>query len=308
MIEKTDLPPHPIFSIIIPTFKREILLQKTLDSFYQNPLIGEVIVVNDDPDSDLTLQIEKVVVVNPKTKLGESGAINLGWTLARFQYVMVVSDDDPQESQLFQRTFETIAANPNYLVYYPNSREISENRIIRCSIARPFSNDSFYGLIRCPCLAGVTIDSFLAKELGFGEIRDSGIVFPSDLIQWFELSIYGKFMPVNTAYANWWRHEAQMTTYLSNLNSSKDYFLNVSRWFSIHQECIQKTTSWAILFRSLQILSSSLLTRAGAMLAIDQLLSTLKVMRDMKFNYLQIFVSLIIMINGLIDLKGNHDS
>jgi glycosyltransferase involved in cell wall biosynthesis len=299
---------NPLFSVIVPTFKRPDQLICTLESFYNSPFIGEILVINDDPSSPVTVRMSKVSVHNPAEKLGEAGAINFGWELAKLPYVIVISDDDPQTVELFEEIAKVILNQPGGLVYYPNSIERNSKAIIKTSKAKEFSKVDFYGLLRCPCLAGVAINKNLLISLGIDSIRNSQIKFPTDLIQWLELSMLGGFIPVKKGFAFWWRHEDQMTINLGVFNRSIDYFENVTHWFRSNPSAMQQSTLWAIYFRSMQLQGKMLLTKQGFKIALKNFAETYRIYRIEGRKIRQILTDLCLVVIEFPKLKLNNEA
>jgi glycosyltransferase involved in cell wall biosynthesis len=298
----------PLFSVIVPTFKRPDQLICTLESFHNSPFIGEVLVINDDSSSPISVKMNKVSVHNPAEKLGEAGAINFGWELAKLPYVIVISDDDPQTLELFDEIAKVILNQPGSLVYFPNSIERNSKAIIKTSKAREFSKVDFYGLLRCPCLAGVAINRNLLISLGIDSIRNSQINFPTDLIQWLELSMLGGFVPVKKGFAFWWRHEDQMTTNLGVFNSSIDYFANVTHWFRSNPSAMQQSTLWAVYFRSMQLQGRNLLTKQGFKIGFKNFVQTYITYRIEGRKRTQILVALCLVVIEFLKLKLNNEA
>ena len=298
---------EPIFTILIPTFQRDELLIQTINSLRFSPHIGEIIVINDDPSRSLVLKIEKVIVYNPEVNSGESGAINLGWSKASFPYVIVISDDDPQPVNLFEEIATVIESNQNSLVFYPNSNECSSEGIIRTTKASEFSAHNFYGLLRCPCLAGVAINRKLLEALKITDIRQAKIDFPSDLIQWLELSKFGTFIPVPKGFSNWWRHDDQMTRNLGEFRRAKLFFDHVTTWFRDNPRFIQDSTFWAIFLRSTQLLSLNIFTFKGLKFLRTCFIETYSIYLNQKFRHTKIIYLLALTVFKFTILKLQHD-
>jgi glycosyltransferase involved in cell wall biosynthesis len=298
---------EPIFTIVIPTFQRDELLLQTINSLRFSPHIGEIIIINDDPSRSLVLKIEKVIAYNPGVNLGESGAINLGWSKASFPYVIVISDDDPQPANLFEEIAKVIESNQNSLVFYPNLIECNSEGIIRTTKVSKFSAHDFYGLLRCPCLAGVAINRKLLEALKITDIRRTKIDFPSDLIQWLELSKFGTFIPVPLGFSNWWRHEHQMTRNLGEFKRAKLFFDHVTTWFRDNPRFIQDSTFWAIFLRSMQLLGLDIFTFKGLKLLRTCFTETYSTYLIQKIRHTKIIYLLALTVLKFTILKLQHD-
>jgi len=87
-----------IVSVIIPTYKREERLKKAVKSVmnqtYENI---EIIVVNDDPESDINSILKErqnLKLINHDINKGGGGARNTGIKNARGKYIAFLDDDD----------------------------------------------------------------------------------------------------------------------------------------------------------------------------------------------------------------------
>lgn len=90
----------PLVSVIIPTLKRPVLLQRALSSVFRQTLLDlEVVVVVDGPDPDTIAVLETItdsrlsVIANPRS-LTAAGARNIGVDHARGEWIAFLDDDD----------------------------------------------------------------------------------------------------------------------------------------------------------------------------------------------------------------------
>ncbi len=94
---------EPFVSVVIPTYRRPLLLEKCLRALRQQSLSAdryEVIVVSDGPDEatkaaidSLCLQPMQVRFVSLEAKKGPAGARNAGWQHARAGLIAFTDDD-----------------------------------------------------------------------------------------------------------------------------------------------------------------------------------------------------------------------
>jgi len=91
----------PLFSVVIATYNRNSLIIPTLESVCRQTLKDfEVLVVSDGPyDSELLDTVKQFddrfsVHALPKRSRSQSGPNNLGWSLARGQYIAYLGHDD----------------------------------------------------------------------------------------------------------------------------------------------------------------------------------------------------------------------
>src|SRR5947209_8581316 len=89
----------PYFSVVIPTYNREKLIQNTLNSVLNQKYQSFEIIVIDDGGQDNTEQLIKNIddpkISYYKKENGERGAArNYGWQLAKGSYVTFLDSDD----------------------------------------------------------------------------------------------------------------------------------------------------------------------------------------------------------------------
>lgn len=89
---------NPLVTIVIPTYKRLKQLARAINSVYNQTYNNiEIIIVNDDPNSDIERFIDlkkNVEVINHKQNQGPSGARNSGIYKAKGKYIAFLDDDD----------------------------------------------------------------------------------------------------------------------------------------------------------------------------------------------------------------------
>jgi glycosyltransferase involved in cell wall biosynthesis len=88
----------PLLSIVIPSFNRAALLQKALASVGAQDLSDSEVIVVDDGSTDETETIVRScqfkIHFERQTRKGPGAARNLGWTLARGDYIAFLDSDD----------------------------------------------------------------------------------------------------------------------------------------------------------------------------------------------------------------------
>jgi GT2 family glycosyltransferase len=87
---------YPV-SIILPVYKNYSVFYKSLGNNIKYFNGCEVIIMNDDPQENITLQVKKVlptaVVINNKENLGFSGNVNRGIKKATRDFVFIINSD-----------------------------------------------------------------------------------------------------------------------------------------------------------------------------------------------------------------------
>ena len=133
-------------SIIIPVYKVEKYIRKTLESILSQQYddnVVEVIVVNDGtPDNSMTIvnefkvRINNLIVVNQDNK-GLSGARNTGLAKARGKYVWFVDSDDWLHEGALHSVLNSISNESND-IYCFKIREFDEDGKILCDKYSPY--------------------------------------------------------------------------------------------------------------------------------------------------------------------------
>lgn len=111
-----------LFSILVTTFDREVLLAQCLasctsQSFASNEF--EIIVCNDNPSRTLSGSQFGASLINHSRTIGEINSINEMITLARGQFVIVLADDDLIHPQCLEILSKVVKRFPNSVAYYP---------------------------------------------------------------------------------------------------------------------------------------------------------------------------------------------
>lgn len=124
----------PKLSVIIPTFKRPILLQKAVKSVQEQDFKDLEIIISDDNSNDETVELVKKMqeedsrikyVLNTKYKQGPNGNKNNGLDHANGEFVSFLDDDD----ELLPGALSELLSKQNYSHILGNCL-IEENGIL----------------------------------------------------------------------------------------------------------------------------------------------------------------------------------
>lgn len=86
--------PRPgMFSVVIPTLQQSPHLHELISTYCDDPLVCEVVVVNNAAPAPLEIEHPKLVVVDPGTNIYVNPAWNLGVQRARGEYLVISNDD-----------------------------------------------------------------------------------------------------------------------------------------------------------------------------------------------------------------------
>lgn len=106
----------PIFSIITPTYNREALLKRALQSVIKQDFLNyEVIIVNDNStekyDDNFFINTDKVCYIKNIENVGQAEARNIAVRMAQGEYLVFLDDDDELGLSFLKNTYEFYNVN-----------------------------------------------------------------------------------------------------------------------------------------------------------------------------------------------------
>jgi glycosyltransferase involved in cell wall biosynthesis len=233
-------------SVIVPTYNRADYLAETLTAILSQQDQELELIVVDDFSSDNSRNLltsfkkehPKIVLVFLEENLGESNAVNVGWSLATKQFISIVnSDDPPHKSWLLDMTKE-IEGNLGFGFYYPNREVIDENgRILRKEVLKDWSTKILFENLVPVASAGLIIDRE-SLPASF-EPRDVNVVFPSDLIQMFRLGLLTRGFRVKSAWGTWRQHSESISGSQSSMMLAQHFESSVGKWLNENEQAIR---------------------------------------------------------------------
>ena len=230
-------------SVIVPTYNRADYLAETLNAILSQQYQDLELIVVDDFSSDDSRNLlnsfkekhPEIVLVFLKENLGESNAVNVGWSLATKQFISIVNSDDPPHKSWLLDMTTAIEENPGFGFYYPNRLVINENgHILREEILKEWSTKVLYENLVPIASAGLIIDRNSLPE-NF-EPRDSRIDFPSDLIQMFRIGLLTKGYKVDHAWGIWREHSRSASGSSNVRKKANDFEESVVHWISQNEK------------------------------------------------------------------------
>ena len=260
----------PLVSLIVPTYNRSEFILETIDSLVMQTYSNIEILIVDDASTDSTIEIldnyishdSKISLIQRETNGGESAAVNTGWRKSKGNYVSIISSDDPQDSTWLEKMVELAESNPQHQFYYPNLRILDESgAIVQNLTLFSWSRPLIFQKLICIASAGTLIrKSNLPKDF---LPRDEKIVYPSDLIQFLELSKVGSGLKADKVFGHWRRHNNSLTFNTDQVIRGIEFHKNVSKW-------IEKN-KFEVYSNSLQIANAKLnLTIQTLLMIIEQ--------------------------------------
>lgn len=238
--EKFDL------GVVVPTYNHGKFLKATLVSLLGQSYADLKIVVVDDFSSDNTQEILREFLNNPRisvirntSNLGESEAVNIGWSALQTQFVAIVSADDPQNLNWADGMFAAIKNFPDFIGYYPNLQIINDQgSLIKSIELRDWHTKTAIERLICIASAG-TIYNRNTLPPDFVP-RNNDVKYPSDLIQILNVAQYGDLKKVANVYGVWRESLDGMTATLGGINKAEELHKAIKLWLA--QKSISRLT------------------------------------------------------------------
>jgi glycosyltransferase involved in cell wall biosynthesis len=224
--------------VVVPTYNHGKFLKATLLSLLGQSFTSLKIVVVDDFSTDNTQEILKEFLTEPRisvirnaSNLGESEAVNVGWSALQTQFVAIISSDDPQNLNWAEGMFSTIKQFPNFVGYYPNLQIINDQGShIKNVELRDWDTKTAIEKLICIASAG-TIYNRHFLPLGFVP-RNKDVKYPSDLIQILNISQFGDLKKVVDVYGVWRENQYGMTATLGSINKAEELHKAIKSWLA----------------------------------------------------------------------------
>jgi len=189
----------PLVSVIIPTYKRPELVgravQSVLDQTYENI---EIIVVNDDPEIDLShigeLGDNIKLIIHEENK-GACEARNTGISAAKGEYIGLLDDDDKYKPEKTEKQILQFRELENdYGMVYSGVEEVENGAVVNTKIrsGRRFLSRKREGQVYRELLRGnmIPAPTVLVKKECFDDVGMFDPQFDSsqDLDMWLRIS------------------------------------------------------------------------------------------------------------------------
>jgi glycosyltransferase involved in cell wall biosynthesis len=238
-----------LLTIITAVYNGEDYIKETIDSVLENALNVdfEYLVINDG-SIDKTREIiesfgSKIKVIN-KENSGESATLTMGFEIARGEFILVVSADDPLFTpRIFENVFEKFDEEEDIVAIYPDWRMIDENgSLIKTIKVNEFSDELLVG--RCQTLPGpgTIFRAETAREIGG---RRSKWKFVGDYDFWLRLSRKGKIRHRSEVLAQWRFHADSTSINLRGPEMARER-IEVIEEFLEHNEVPKKISRMAL--------------------------------------------------------------
>lgn len=217
---------NPKLSVITPVFNGEEYIAETIDSVLnaETKTFFEYIVI-DDGSTDQTKKILDQFSGRIKTftfeNSGESTSVNRGLEIAKGDYVLIVSADDPIfKGELFDAATQILDFNQDIVAVYPDWRVIDEfGKVKREIIVEDFSREILVGKNRTLPGPGAIFRRTTALEIGG---RRAKWKYVGDYDFWLRLSNHGDFQRIPGVLAQWREHQSSTSVAQKNARMAKE--------------------------------------------------------------------------------------
>lgn len=212
-------------SIILPVYNGEDYLSETLESILDKTSgIKSEIIVIDDGSTDSTSRIcstfgDKIITIQ-QTNQGEFAATNNGLQIAKGEYVLVVSHDDPMlSSSLLPIATKLLQSHPEIVCVYPDWQIIGpQGQILKTKKVEEYSEEELIGKFNCLPGPGAVFRRKEALKIG-GRRKWK---FVSDYDFWLRLSRLGEFKRIPGIHAQWRSHQNSTTVSMKNFDMAEE--------------------------------------------------------------------------------------
>jgi len=214
-----------LISVILPVYNGENYLSETIDSILMNTNSFECeVVVVDDGSMDSTAKIcasyGTRITYSKQDNQGEFSATNNGLQLAKGEYILVVSHDDPMLSPfLIPKATDILNKYPEVVCVYPDWQIIdSKGLVIETKIVKEYSELELIGKFNCLPGPGAVFRKNEALDIG-GRRKWK---YVSDYDFWLRLSRRGKFIRIPGVLAQWRSHKNSTTVSMKSFEMAQE--------------------------------------------------------------------------------------
>jgi glycosyltransferase involved in cell wall biosynthesis len=213
-------------TIITPVFNGERYLDETIKSVLATTkdIDFEYFVIDDgstDSTAAIAAEYGDAIRYIYKKNGGQPSAVNLGISLAKGKYGIIVNSDDPLLSgELFTESLKIFQNIAQCVVTYPDWQIIdSEGKALREIKQKDYSLDEMVGNYNCLVGPGGIFRLSVAKEIGGW---DESYRFVPDFDFWLRLSDYGDFVRIPKNLAQWRTHRESISVGSRGLEMSRE--------------------------------------------------------------------------------------
>jgi glycosyltransferase involved in cell wall biosynthesis len=213
-------------TIITPVFNGEDYIKSTIKSVLEciGGLSVEYLIINDgstDSTSDILKEFINEIRLIIQSNMGESATVTKGFNIAKGEYVMVLSADDPLfTKEIFNNVFDLFSENTNLVAVYPDWNLIDQHgKILKTIVVPDYSDELLIGRFRTLPGPGVIIRRTAALKIGG---RRSKWVYVGDYDFWLRLSRIGEIRHRPQVLAQWREHPNSTSVKKKNFDMARE--------------------------------------------------------------------------------------
>lgn len=229
-------------SIIIPYYKSEKFIKKTISSIINQTYKKWEIIIIDDENSNVSFKVlnafknKKIRVYSNKKNIGVAKSRNIGITKAKGNLICFIDSDDYwHKNKLLEQIYQM--KKNNYDISYTSYIAFEDtNTVVYRVLAKNILNHSKLIKSNPICCSSVVIKKKILRDIKFPNIKTK-----EDYALWLKLSRKNKFYPIKK---NLTFHRLRKNS-LSSLHLNKLYnafliyykFLNFNIIYSFYSVC-----------------------------------------------------------------------
>jgi glycosyltransferase involved in cell wall biosynthesis len=213
-------------TIITPVFNGEEYIRSTIKSVLEciDGLSAEYLIINDgstDNTSEILKEFTNEIRLINQSNMGESATVTKGFNIAKGEYVMVLSADDPLfTKEIFNNVFDLFSENTNLVAVYPDWNLIDQHgKILKTILVPDYSDELLIGRSRTLPGPGVIIRKTAALKIGG---RRSKWVYVGDYDFWLRLSRIGEIRHRPQVLAQWREHPNSTSVKKKNFDMARE--------------------------------------------------------------------------------------
>jgi len=169
-----------------------------------------------------------------QSNMGEACAVNEGLRMARGEYILILSADDPLlTGTLLDEAIEILQSREDIAAVYPDWNLIdSQGHTISTKILENYSDEIMIGKCKTLPGPGTVFRKDMALQING---RSSNWRFVSDYDFWLRLSRIGTIVRIPKVLAQWRYHESSASVANRNLEMAKERINVIESFLSNHR-------------------------------------------------------------------------
>lgn len=189
----------PLVTIITPTYNRETLIVKTVESILRQDYPNIEYIVIDDGSQDNTREVLKPFRDRLEyiyhDNMGETATVNKGFSLARGEIICVINSDDPfYTDNAVSIAVQCLNENPNAQMAYPDWVSIDENdKVLHREILPQYTLENMIESAKVCIGPGMFIRRSTLEKIG---PRNKSLRYVGDLDYSFRMACEGEIVHI----------------------------------------------------------------------------------------------------------------